>query len=149
MKLQCICAVLFCISSISAAATEIHKWTDEDGRVHYGDAPPGSTSIGKKQDKEQTEAIKQQQEKDLERLRKLQQGYNQRRSEKEEAEEKARIKAREKKKRCQYARQRLAQYKRSNVLVRINAKGKREYLDEKQRMKLLRNAGKQVRKHCR
>ncbi len=148
MNLRYLCTVLLSMFFISVAATEIHKWTDENGRVHYGDVPQGSTTIGKKPDEKQTQARKQQQEKELNKLRQQQQGYNQRNSAKEEAEEKARARAREKKKRCTDARQRLALYKRSNVMARINEKGERVYLDEKQRKKVRRQSEKQVRKYC-
>jgi hypothetical protein len=36
-----IICLLILISS-SAYATSIHKWVDEDGNTHYGDAPPAS-----------------------------------------------------------------------------------------------------------
>ncbi|GMR08174.1 MAG: hypothetical protein BMS9Abin26_1179 [Gammaproteobacteria bacterium] len=149
MIMRCLCTVLLSMSLISASATEIHKWTDENGRIHYGDVPQGSTTIGKKQDEKQTEALKQQKEKELNKLRQRQQGYNQRNAAKEEAEEKARARAREKKKRCTAAKRRLAQYRRSNVMARINEKGERVYLDEKQRNKVLRQSERQVKKYCR
>jgi hypothetical protein len=33
---------LFILFSSSAYAGSIHKWVDEDGNTHYGDAPPAS-----------------------------------------------------------------------------------------------------------
>jgi hypothetical protein len=35
---------LFILFSSSAYAGSIHKWVDEDGNTHYGDAPPASTT---------------------------------------------------------------------------------------------------------
>ena len=35
---------LVLILSTSLGAGTIHKWTDEDGNVHYGDTPPVSTT---------------------------------------------------------------------------------------------------------
>jgi len=35
---------LFMLISSSAYAGAIHKWVDEDGNTHYGDAPPASAT---------------------------------------------------------------------------------------------------------
>jgi len=35
---------LFILISSSAYAGSIHKWVDEDGNTHYGDAPPASVT---------------------------------------------------------------------------------------------------------
>ncbi len=40
-------AALTCVVATGAAAAEIYKWTDADGRVHYSDAPPPNTRVEK------------------------------------------------------------------------------------------------------
>jgi hypothetical protein len=45
IKASCLlAAVLF---GLTPAAAEIFKWTDENGKVHFGDRPPGEREVEK------------------------------------------------------------------------------------------------------
>lgn len=37
-------ALAYCLVPAGASAGEIHRWTDPDGKVHFGDRPPADTT---------------------------------------------------------------------------------------------------------
>ena len=122
------------------ALSELYKWTDAQGNVHYSDQPPppnvkqpvtvkprrpAAPTAAPEAAGAPAAAPKTQAEQDAE--------FNRRRveaAEKEAAEKKAAKEAEEKKKNCEQAKAQLAHVQSGARISRYNDKGETEYLGE-------------------
>jgi hypothetical protein len=116
----------------NALASEIYKWTDAEGNVHYVDRPTGDPTeqrmsvISSRTDSASVRANVQAR---LER----QAGRAEARSQAEEAEKKAadaKAEQEQRQKQCAMYRARMESYLQSQRLYREDASGERVYLDE-------------------
>jgi hypothetical protein len=141
--------ILLIFSSTWVMADEIYRWTDENGKVHFGDRPRGteaeavgSTGAPSSTPDADTEATLDRQGRYLESLRR----------EREQKEEQAAQAAEERRRRarnCKAARSRLETYRRASGVYRYNNKGEREYYDKEKRAAVIRQARKEVSYWCR
>ena len=137
-------------ASSSSFAGKIYKWTDANGKVHYGErAPNGNAkqmSVPSKAAYGATTASKPSDKTDA--ASKFLESVATERKEKNEAAEKA---AKEKEindKNCSNARRRVASLKQGGRQYEMSEQGERNYLDEAAIQSRLNEAQSQVKKWC-
>jgi hypothetical protein len=131
------------------AASEIYKWTDENGNVHYTDTPVGESSEIVPITSRRTDNVAVQQQTQARLARKA--------AAAEEAAEEAEagptpeeIAAQEQDRRekCAMYRERLTKFVQSRRLYRETENGNREYLDETQMQQARARVQAQVEEYC-
>ena len=149
-KLVLTCAVVALTFAGGATASEIYRWVDAEGNVHYGDRPSGAPAEQRLQlsyartDGSAVEARVQarrdakaaQDEAEAEAAKAAQ-----------EAAEEAEIAA-EQQKACESARARLETYRSSRRLYKADENGERVYLDEEQRQAASQRIQDQISEFC-
>ncbi len=130
LLIACASALLLAVSP--TLASEIYKWTDENGNVHYGDVPSGNPTeerldIGYK--RSDNSAIRSRVEERQEREANGRKAAEEREKEKQSAAEEAAAEE-QKQKQCEDSRARLQSYLSARKLYREDANGERVYLDE-------------------
>ena len=132
----------------AATASEIYKWTDEDGNVHYTDTPVNqsserlniaSRSTDDDQVQAQTQARLDRQSAAAEAAASAPAGPTQ-------EELRAEKKVRDEK--CSMYQARLTKFTQSRRLYREDEYGEREYLDEAETQKTREKAEENVREYC-
>mgnify|MGYP001547399411 FL=1 len=131
-------------------ATEIYKWTDEDGNVHYEDRPSGAPTeerLALNYRRTDNAVVQQRVAARHERQASRAEAQSQAEAAEREAAENAAA-ADDRKKACERARARLETYLQSPRLYRTDANGERVYLDDDQRQEARRKAEEQVTEFC-
>jgi hypothetical protein len=126
-------SVFALLLAAAGASAQQYRWTDQKGRVQYGDVPPAGANAtplrGPAGPSSQPEAQKDQSPGDAEaQFRKRQQEA----SEAREKQAKAEQEAQQKKENCARAQGSLRQLESGQRIGAIDAKGERYYLDEAQ-----------------
>ena len=122
------------LAAATGASAQQYRWTDKDGRVQYGDAPPAganATALRVPSGPASAPAAAPKGEAPLspeEQFRKRQKEA----AEAREKQAKAEQEAREKKENCTRAQASLRQLESGQRIGAIDAKGERYYLDEAQ-----------------
>ena len=142
-------------AQMPSAAQQLYRWVDENGRVQYSDRPPppGAQSQAKPVKKKpaapstatpgEAQGPKTYAEQEAE--------FRKRQVEKSEQEAKQRQEqqaAAERKRQCDEARTHLAGLQAGGRMVRYNAQGEREYLDDKAREEEIVRAQKAIASLC-
>ena len=142
--------VLALVVSAPTLASEIYKWTDDEGNVHYGDRPSGESSeqrIGityKRTDRADLQArVDSHRESQSAR-----QEARQARAEEQKTAEEQRAEAEERETKCEDYRARLETFVTSPRLYREDENGEREYLDEKETQDARQRAEELVAEYC-
>jgi len=131
------------------AGADIYKWTDNQGRVHYGDQPPSNATATQiksgtsKPAEAQAEALHRQAadkaaEKKLDQA-KIQEAESKQRAASEET-------ARRKAEACRRARGNLATL--SQAHTRVKKAGQADYLDETGREVEMANTNREIAENC-
>jgi hypothetical protein len=132
----------------TGAGAEVYRWTDAEGRVHYGDRPSaGSQSVPVGSGA----ATGQPPTNDAERLQRQQRmldAYRQEREEKQQAEAKRKADDAERERNCAHGRDVLARYERSSGIYEPQADGTRRYLSEAEKESAIRAAQGDVKRWC-
>lgn len=145
-------ALLSCLLAFSASA-EVYKWTDAQGRVHFGDKPPGegaeSVTI-RGADKDETKDYQPTviQEERAERQRRLLNAFEEERQIKREQKEEARKEKLKRQKNCSEARGELENLLTHNRIYEFDKNGNRVFLDGDGRDKAIADARKDVEYWC-
>ena len=139
----------FALVAGSALASEIYKWTDESGTVHYGDRPTGYAAERLDITSEPT---------DPERVARIVQARADAGAAREEAEaeraagqpspEELRARAEERAQKCTMYQERLQKFVTSRRLYRHDENGERVYLDEEETLAARARVQEQVEEHC-
>jgi hypothetical protein len=134
----------------SPAASEIYKWTDADGTVHYGDRPTGA-------DFEERLNISSEPT-DPQRVQEIVQARAEARSERQEAEaamaanqpspEELRAEAEERAEKCTQYKDRLQKFVTSRRLYKHDENGERVYLDEEETLAARARVQEKVEEYC-
>ncbi len=132
---------------IPVCQAEVYKWTDENGRVHYGDRPQGSESE-KLDIKTGTPKPDAELDEHREKQRKLLDVFDEERAEKKEKKAAAEKEKRETKRKCAELKDYLKSLKEVSSLYELDEKGNRRYLDEETHKKEIAEVEKTVKKHC-
>ena len=132
----------------AASASEIYKWTDEDGNVHYTDKPLDPSSVQVNVDSRPTDnaGVQAQTQARLDRQQ----------AAAEEAAnapagptpEEIRAEKKERANTCEKYRARQASFVRSRRIYRMDENGERVYLDEAETQKTRDNVDEKVREYC-
>jgi hypothetical protein len=138
------------VFAVGASASEIYKWTDEEGNVHYEDRPSGAPTeerLALNYRRTDSGAVQQR----INARHERQAARREAKSAAEVAEREAAENAtaeEQRKQACDRARTRLETYLQSARLYRTDDNGERVYLDEKQRQEARRKAEEQVNELC-
>ncbi len=137
--------------SAVAAAQGVYKWVDGNGRVHYGERPPGgaqATPMELRQSLTPAPSATVEQDR-LENQRRLLESFQEERARKQEHAAKAAKGAEERKRNCALARDRLRRVQEAGFLYNIDKNGERRILSDGERSASERNAQAAVSKWCR
>lgn len=134
--------------AFSASAAAVHKWVDENGKVHYSDQPPPGKTNSQKTDIPVRPALpappsKSLADKEME--------FRKRRMEAEETrikQEKAEMEARSRQQNCDLALGRLNALQAGGRIVRFNAQGEREFLGDDERPREIAAARTDAERWC-
>jgi hypothetical protein len=160
MKLKTTIILLCLLAALSglagqtiALATEVFKWTDEDGIVHFSDMPrengaseqinvqgvykPGTLEPAKPASEEQAEPGETPQSAAQQRRERMAQEREERREAREETEQM-----------CARHRSRLEQMEPARRVFVTNEDGESERLDDDQRMALINESKEFIAKNC-
>lgn len=129
-----IIALLLLILALPAAAGEIYRWTDAEGRVHFGDRPPAGTGEALPLTSRPTPpapapdagARRQRQEQ-------LLRAFETERRERAEQAAAARAETARRERNCRSARERLEGVRSAAYLFRRDGSGERVILDDAER----------------
>lgn len=120
--------ILIALLVPALASAEIYRWTDAQGRVHFGEKPGGSGAEQvevKPQVVERDEATRQREER-------TRQFYDARREEKAQADTRAASARAERTKECRELRDNLAQIQRGGRYFVTDQNGERSYIDDEE-----------------
>ncbi len=149
-KISIACLVMFVVSASGIAfASDIYKWTDEDGIVHYGDRPTGDTTVQRlaisssptNPAKVQAHARSRYAAKDPAR-------DSASREPQGPTKDELAAQAAEKRQKCDTYKARLQKFVRSRRLYKEDDNGERVYLDEKQILAARERVENQVQEYC-
>jgi len=128
-------------------AAGVYRWVDEQGKVHYGDRPPGEANFAPVE----IEAAPTPAPENERRKAKTQRLLDALESERAQAQAKAAQAEAEqarKARNCEAARRQVAFYERANSLFRRGPDGKRLYLSDEERARTQSQARSLVDKWC-
>ena len=142
------CVTLFAIALPVISVAGVYKWTDENGKVHFGDRPPdqGAKEVRIDASPPPSSGIKAREQ--LERQQRLLQSYDEERQIK--AKDKAKtdkLKAR-REKNCRIARARVENYRTSSYLFERDKEGKKIIYSHEQRAAIEKKAQAEVAHWC-
>ncbi len=132
-----------------ALASDIYRWTDADGSVHYGDRPSGApteqrlTIASNRTDSAAVQARTQARREARAARNEAAAGAPQ-----EKTREELRAEREERAQQCQQHRDRLESYLQSQRLYRENASGEREYLDEQEILDARAAVQEKIQEYC-
>ena len=144
------CLVMFVVSASGIAfASDIYKWTDEDGNVHYEDRPTGDTTV-------QRLAISSSPTNPAKVQARAQSRYAAKDPAQDSAsrepqgptKEELAAQAAEKRQKCDTYKARLQKFIQSRRLYKEDDNGERVYLDEKQILAARERVENQVQEYC-
>lgn len=148
-----LCFLLLHSLAASAPAVGVYRWVDAHGKVHYGDRPPSAerptetveitgNARGVPPTSPDTDARRLKQ-------RRLLEAFKTERERKQARMSKARADKALREKNCQRARRNLALYQRSGVLANRGKDGKRTYLTDAERERVLARSEAAIARWCR
>ena len=153
-------AILLALAFSGAATAQLYKWTDQNGRVQYGDTPPADAANvthlrAPSPGSASAPAAAPEAKKDAAGKDKPltpEQAFQKRQQERAQAEQKAaqeHAEAQEKRANCDSAQASLRQLQSGQRLSSVNAAGERVYLDDEQRNGQIARQQKAVADWCR
>lgn len=141
-----------------AASAQTYKWTDSNGRVQYGDTPPGDASsvtrLRGASSPSPAPAAAPEAKKDAAAKDKPltpEQAFQKRQQERADAEQKAgkeRAEAQEKRANCESAQANLRTLQSGQRVMTMNANGERVFVDDDQRAAQITRAQQAVGDWC-
>jgi hypothetical protein len=140
-------AVLLALALLpfAAVAQSIYKWVDEKGVTHFSESPPAdgkATKVEVRPTGPEKPRVDNWRERELE--------SRQRRTQKDVAEEEARRKEETgRAERCRRARDGLETVTNSRGVYKLDDKGERVYLEDKDRPAAIENWTQEVERNCR
>lgn len=139
-------------TTIAAGASEIYKWTDVDGNVHYGDRPAGEYAdsterlqiVSRPTDPGQVQAMIDARHERQETAAQV----REKKAEEEKSYSATKAEAADRAKQCASARDSLQKYIQSRRLYRLDDSGERVYLDEQQMQDARNRMQARVEEYC-
>ena len=146
LRRACVAAVLL---AGAGSAQEIHRWTDAQGRVHFGDRPPDAAGSYSPSDPAPSSGSTAPSEAErAQRRQKMLDAYQQERLDREEATARQKADDLERQRRCAHARDRLERYERGGRVYEPLPNGERRFLSDGERDAELRTVRNEVARYC-
>ena len=151
--------MLLAVAFAGTASAQLYKWVDNDGRVQYGDTPPGDASkvtrlrpppAGSAPAPAATSETAAK-DKDKDKALTPEQAFKKRQQERQEAEQKAekeRAEADQKRAGCENAQAGLRQLQSGQRVATVNSAGERVFIDDNERARQVQRAQKSVDDWC-
>ncbi len=142
--------VMAVTASSGAMASDIYKWTDENGTVHYGDRPTGDASeqrLAMTYQRSTAGSVERQVKAHNDRMAARDEAQAAAGAEAQEADE-ARAEAEAKQQRCEKYRSQLETMLQARRLYREDENGERQYLDDEQRQEARTKAEELIAENC-
>lgn len=143
-----LCVALLLTGHSGYLLAEVYKWTDEQGRVHYGDKPRHQNAESVKLPRQETPAAVPGHEERLEKQRRLLNAFEEERRIKREADAKAREEKAERRRKCLDIRDDLRTYEDTPILYRLDKEGKRIYMSPEERERVIAKTRLQIEQWC-
>lgn len=139
---------LLCCAFGLPAGAEVYKWTDSEGRVHFGDRPPqtGAESVPLPRKAEPNAAPTADQRRD--KQRRLLHAFEEERRQERDARTQAQQEKVTRQRNCAEARDDLRSQEAAGVLYRLGADGRRVYLDVAERERAIEETRAAVNHWC-
>lgn len=132
----------------TGAHAAIYKWVDGQGRVHYGDRPPGGNAAEMDVPASPRPGAAPDAAERLEKQRRLLRAYDEERRRREERAARDRLRAADLERRCEAARERLRLYRDAGYLFRKDALGERVILSDSERRAEEAELERTIADHC-
>lgn len=147
MKLLLVIALLAFSGSLYSG---VYKWTDADGKVHYGDRPVGGAEeLRIKDSPRPSKRLSGQPDMDRKQSRqRLLEVYREEREEKKRLRQEQKAERKKRKKSCINARGELERYQNAQGIYDMTESGEREYLSKEQRVQYINRLQREVKKWC-
>lgn len=142
-------ALVLCASA-SAFASEIYRWTDAQGNVHYVDRPTGNPTeerLNIVSSRTSNAAVNASIQARLDREA-TREEQRTRAAEEEQAAAEAEARQAERQKQCEEYRARMERYLQARRLYRENESGERVYLDEAQILEARAKVQEKIQETC-
>ena len=153
--------MLLAVAFAGTASAQLYKWVDNNGRVQYGDTPPGDASKVTRlrpppagsapAPAAQSETVAKDKDKDKDKALTPEQAFKKRQQERQDAEQKAekeRAEADQKRGNCDNAQAGLRQLQSGQRVATVNSAGERVFIDDNERTRQLQRAQKSVDDWC-
>ena len=137
------------LASGLAVASEIYKWTDEDGNVHYVDRPtgqPDETRLDIYSARTDNAAVQARVQQRRESRAAAEQAASE--APDEMSKEDLRAEQQKRQEQCEKYRARLERYLQSQRLYKEDGTGERVYLDEEQTLAARARVEEQIKEYC-
>ncbi|MCS3902955.1 molecular chaperone DnaK (HSP70) [Methylohalomonas lacus] len=128
-------------------ATNMYKWTDEEGNVHYTQNPPPEDAQGVRMDPPadvDTEQAREELQRKQEKLEAMEQQREQAREEAEKEQERAALYE----KNCRLARERLQRLENSGMVRAIDEDGNMSRIGPEEQAERINEVKEKVKKYC-
>ena len=138
--------LMACCQLVEAA---VYKWTDEQGRTHYGDRPAEEKSEQIRLTPAPAAGHSQpgRAERDAKR-RRLLDVYREEREKKQAAAEKQKQERADRKQKCQQAKRRYARFNHAGGIYDSDESGERRYLEDDERARYIAGLQAEVERWC-
>lgn len=153
-RMACLAAALALASASGAVASDIYKWTDAEGNVHYGDRAPGNVDAervdiqSRPTNRAEVTARVEARREARERLLTEQESRQAQEAGSEISPEEQKRLAEERAQKCQMYKDRLQTFVQSRRLYRQDENGERVYLDEQEMQAARENVQNKVQEFC-
>ena len=137
------------LASGMAVGSDVYKWTDEDGNVHYVDRPTGQPDEERMDifsSRTDNAAVQARVQARQEARAAAEQVASE--APPEMSKEEIRAEQRERQQKCEMYRARLEQFLRSQRLYKEDDAGERVYLDEEQTLAARDRVEEQIKEYC-
>lgn len=152
-------AIFLALAFSGVALAQTYKWTDQSGRVQYGDMPPGDASnvtrlrgaTGSAPAAAPASEAKDAASKEKDKPLTPEQAFQKRQQARQEADQKAaqeRAQAEQNRVNCEQARASVRQLESGQRVSTMNSAGERVFLDDSQRANQLARAQKAAAEWC-
>ena len=148
MKRTELLATIMLTLVVTAAAGEVYKWVDADGKVHYGDRRPASGSDPSVVELAPAPAMDTDHDKRSLQQRRLLDAFEAERAERREAEAKAAAAKREREDKCARAQRQLVGLQRAQIVYTEDESGKRIYMSDEEREAAAASVRARIDEHC-
>ena len=144
------CLLLLCTAASLPASADIYRWSDAEGRVHFGDRAPVTGAAAQRIEASAGSATPDPElQRHRERSRKLLEVWDAERRDRSAAAATAAVETEERDRACAQLRAELEQSRQAAYLVRKSADGAREILASGEREQYERGLADTLAAHCR